>query len=75
LVGRLDAKAHRSDGVFEIKALFLEPGVEPEPSLVEALAMAIAGTARWHDTPEIRLSRTQPAGLAKALRAVWRAQS
>jgi uncharacterized protein len=75
LVGRLDAKAHRSEGVFEIKALFLEPGVEPEPSLVQSLAMAIAGTARWHDTPEIRLGRTQPVGLAKALRAVWRAQS
>jgi len=75
LVGRLDAKAHRSDGVFEIKAMFLESGVEPEPSLVEALAMAIAGTARWHETPQIRLGCSQPAGLAKALRAVWRAQS
>jgi uncharacterized protein YcaQ len=73
LVGRLDAKAHRSEGVFEIKALFLEPGVEPEPSLIQALAMAIAGTARWHDTPKIKLGRTQPAGLAKALRALWRA--
>jgi uncharacterized protein YcaQ len=74
LVGRLDAKAHRSEGVFEVKALFLEPGVEPEPSLVDALAMAIASTARWHDTPKIRLGRTQPAGVAKALRAAWRAQ-
>ncbi|MGZ3407755.1 MAG: winged helix-turn-helix domain-containing protein, partial [Polyangia bacterium] len=27
LVGRLDAKAHRADGVFEVKALFVEPGV------------------------------------------------
>jgi uncharacterized protein YcaQ len=73
LVGRLDAKAHRSEGVFEIKALFLEPGVEPEPSLVHALATTIARTAHWHDAPKIRLGRTQPAGLAKALRAVWRA--
>jgi len=26
LVGRLDAKAHRARGVFEVKALYLEPG-------------------------------------------------
>ena len=25
LVGRLDAKAHRADGVFEVKAIYLEP--------------------------------------------------
>ena len=72
LIGRLDAKAHRNEGVFEIKALFLEPGVEPDFVLVEALATTIADTARWHGTPEIRLSRTQPAALAKVLRAVWR---
>ena len=73
LVGRLDAKAHRSEGVFEIKALFLESGVDSTPSLVLALAKAIADTARWHDTPEVRLGRTQPAALAKALREAWRA--
>ncbi|RCS30547.1 winged helix-turn-helix domain-containing protein [Rhodanobacter denitrificans] len=69
LVGRLDAKAHRGIGVFEVKALFLEAGVAPEPSLVRAVAAAIAGTARWHGTPEIRLDRTDPAALARPLRA------
>ncbi|GAB2558603.1 winged helix-turn-helix domain-containing protein [Rhodanobacter koreensis] len=72
LVGRLDAKAHRGEGVFEVKALFLESGVTPEPGLVQAVAAAIATTARWHGTPEIRLGRTQPADLAKVLRASWR---
>ena len=73
LVGRLDAKAHRGEGVFEIKVLFLESGVTPESGLVQAVAAAIAATACWHGTPEIRLGRTQPASLAKALRAAWRA--
>lgn len=68
LVGRLDAKAHRGEGVFEIKALFLEPGVTPSPTLLQALAKAITATAQWHGTPAIRLGRTQPAGLAKPLR-------
>ena len=72
LIGRLDAKAHRAAGVFEIKALFLQPGIAPAPALVQALAAAIAASARWHATPEIRLLRTQPADLAKALRAAWR---
>jgi len=71
LVGRLDAKAHRDAGVFEIKALYLQPGIEPAPALVQALAGALAASARWHGTPQIRLLRTQPAGLAKALRAAW----
>ncbi|MHB1056734.1 MAG: winged helix-turn-helix domain-containing protein [Rhodanobacter sp.] len=68
LIGRLDAKAHRGAGVFEVKALFLEPGVLPESSLVQAVAGAIVDTARWHGTPEVRLGRTRPATLAKVLR-------
>lgn len=72
LVGRLDAKAHRSEGVFEIKALFLEPDVDVTPGLLKDIAGAIASTAQWHGTPEIRLARSRPAGVASALRAFWR---
>ena len=72
LVGRLDAKAHRADGVFEIKSLHLEPGVAIEARLLKALAGTIAGTARWHDTPEVRLTRTRPSSLARQLRAELR---
>lgn len=72
LVGRLDAKAHRAAGVFELLTVFLEPGVEPEPPLIEALANAIRRTAQWHGTPKIKLVRTRPTGLAKPLRAALR---
>lgn len=72
LIGRLDAKAHRGDGVFEIKALFLEPDVKATPTLVQAVAKAIVDTAHWHGTPEIRLGHTQPAALAKVLRMEWK---
>lgn len=67
LVGRVDAKAHRGEGVFEIKSLFLEPGVKAGPALLKALATTLAATARWHGTPELRLGRTQPASLRKSL--------
>ena len=72
LVGRLDAKAHRGEGVFEVKALFLEPDVVPSDSLLADVAEAIASTARWHGTPKIRLGRTRPGTIASALRALWR---
>jgi uncharacterized protein len=73
LVGRLDAKAHRSEGVFEVKALFLQPGQAVTPRLVTDLAAAIARTARWHGTPELRLGRSDPAALGRALQAHWKA--
>ncbi|MEO6799478.1 MAG: crosslink repair DNA glycosylase YcaQ family protein [Rhodanobacter sp.] len=72
LVGRLDAKAHRGVGVFEIKSLHLEPDVAIEPRLLKALAGTIASTARWHDTPEVRITRTGPSSLARLLRAELR---
>ncbi|WP_424681750.1 winged helix-turn-helix domain-containing protein [Frateuria sp. YIM B11624] len=73
LVGRLDAKAHRGEGVFEIKALFLEPGQDPSPRLVADVADAIARTAHWHGTPTVRLERSEPAAFGRALRAHWKA--
>jgi uncharacterized protein len=74
LVGRLDAKAHRGEGAFEVKALFLEAGVAPDPSLIQALAQVITDAARWHGTPQVRLGRTRPAALAKPLRAALNAE-
>lgn len=72
LVGRLDAKAHRGDGVFEIKALFLEPEIEPTPSMLRDMAKAIAATARWHGTPTVRLTRSRPSSLTAVLRPLLR---
>jgi uncharacterized protein YcaQ len=69
LIGRLDAKAHRAEGVFEIKALFLEQGVTAATALIEAVATAVTATARWHGTLEVRVTRTQSATLTRALRA------
>lgn len=69
LVGRLDAKAHRAEGVFEIKAFFLEPGSEPDASLLAAVAGAIARTAAWHETPRVKITGTTSPALTRALRA------
>ena len=71
LVGRLDAKAQRALGIFEIKTLFLEDGVSMEPRLLRELAATIAAVALWHGTPRVQLNATQPPALAPALRALW----
>jgi uncharacterized protein len=72
LIGRLDAKAHRAEGVFEVKALFLEDDVKPSPRMLDEVAQAIAATATWHGTPKVRLGRCRPTAIASTLRAYWR---
>ena len=37
MVGRVDAKAHRAQGLFEVKALHLQPGVRLEPDQVRVI--------------------------------------
>ncbi|KAB0614687.1 uncharacterized protein YcaQ [Castellaniella defragrans] len=69
LVGRLDAKAHRTQGVFEIKALFTERDATLNDAALQAVAGAIRRCADWHGTPEVRVRRTEPADLLPRLRA------
>lgn len=69
LVGRLDAKAHRHEGVMEVRSIHLESGVEPSATLISSLARAIAQFARWHDTPTVRVLAGQPPALLPRLRA------
>lgn len=68
LVGRLDAKAHRKRGLFEIKTVHLEPGVPASDDLVAALAGALRDCAAWHGTPEVLVGESDPPDLARALR-------
>jgi uncharacterized protein YcaQ len=68
LVGRLDAKAHRKQDIFEIKAIHLEPGILPSDGLVASIAGALRACAEWHGTPEILVRRSDPPELAEVLR-------
>ena len=72
LIGRLDAKAHRADGVFEVKALHAQQGLRWTDSQIEDVARAILRCAQWHGTPEVRMGQTRPAFLAAALRRALR---
>ncbi len=67
LVGRLDAKAHRKEGLFEVRAAHLEPDVPVSDELVASLAGALRACASWHATPGVLVRRSDPPELAEAL--------
>lgn len=69
LVGRLDAKAHRDDGVFEIKAIHLQPDVVQDAVLIAGVAHAIRACADWHATPRVLLRESNPATFGRDLRS------
>ncbi len=60
LAGRLDAKAHRKEGIFEVRALYLEPGVRIDENAVQAIAGAIQRCAEWHGATQIAIRKTEP---------------
>ncbi|HIH2620748.1 TPA: winged helix-turn-helix domain-containing protein [Burkholderia cenocepacia] len=66
LVGRVDAKAHRALGTFELKAVHVEPGVRFGTGLAADVAKAVKKLAAWHGTPEVTV-RHAPPELVKAL--------
>jgi uncharacterized protein YcaQ len=67
LVGRLDAKAHRKEGIFEVRNVVLEPGVEVGDELVSDLATTLRDCAAWHRTPVVTVSRSDPPALVAEL--------
>jgi len=69
LVGRLDAKAHRRDGVFEVKVVHLEPEVRISQRLTDELAAALLRLADWHGTPQVRVLLSDPHTFRATLKA------
>jgi uncharacterized protein YcaQ len=67
LIGRLDPKAHRKEGRFEVKALHLEPGIPVTDELVADLAGALRECATWHKTPTVDVRWSDPPELAAPL--------
>ena len=67
LIGRLDPKAHRKEGIFEVKALHLEPGVIVDDEMVAALKSTLQACAAWHNTPQVIVRAAAEPGLAQRL--------
>ncbi|SFV08498.1 winged helix-turn-helix domain-containing protein [Pseudoduganella namucuonensis] len=69
LVGRVDAKAHRRERVFELKSLALEPGARVSDRFVRDVAAALQRCADWHGCPRVTVGPTEPAAFGAALLA------
>ena len=67
LVGRIDAKAQRRAGVFEVKAAHFEPGLRTGEALVRDVAAALVRCARWHGCPQVQIARAEPGAMAGRL--------
>lgn len=67
LIGRIDPKAHRKEGIFEVKALHLEPGVVVDDAMVTKVKAALQACAAWHKTPQVVVRYASKPGLAKRL--------
>jgi uncharacterized protein len=68
LIGRVDAKAHRTSGVFELKSVHIEPGVKTGVGLVADIRRAVERCAQWHGTPEVVVT-SAPTELVSGLMA------
>jgi uncharacterized protein YcaQ len=67
LIGRLDPKAHRKEGIFEVKALHLEPNIALNERDLHDLARTLRDCAHWHGTPQVRISKANQPDLAQRL--------
>ena len=73
LVGRMDCKAHRSSGHFEIKALFLEDGF-PDGSpdeFLPALRNAVIDFAAFNGCTEVSVGEVWPPAWLRLARALF----
>ena len=75
LVGRLDAKAHRRSGIFEVKFVALEPGVKVTDRFTRDVAGALQRLANWHECPQVQVARSDPGPFAELLQATLDGQA
>jgi len=71
LIGRLDPKARRSDRIFDVKSIHLEPGVKITDQVIIDLSTAIQACADWHNTPKVLVRKSNPTQLSKQLQEAF----
>ena len=67
LVGRLDPKLERKEKRLRLKALYLEPGIEPDETLVADVAVAMRDFMQFHHAQELVIEKSQPSEFGEKL--------
>lgn len=75
LVGRLDPKLERKQGLMRLKAVFLEPGIEPDEKLVSSVAKSLHDFMRFHQASSLDIERSEPFEFGQKLLAAFETQS
>lgn len=69
LVGRFDPKLERKNGLLRLKALYLEPGVEPSEELVADVSAAMRNFLAFHEAKDLVVESSSPVEFGKKLEA------
>lgn len=69
LIGRFDPKLERQAGVLRLKALYLEPGVEPDDELVASVATAMRDFMAFHSAQDLIVERSESPAFGQKLLA------
>jgi uncharacterized protein YcaQ len=67
LVGRFDPKLERKTGTLRLKALHLEPGIQPDEELIADVAAAMRDFMAFHHAKTLTIERSNPPVFAKKL--------
>lgn len=67
LIGRIDLKAHRKEGILEIKSLHFEKWYKPTEKSYERLTSGLSKLADFHNCTEIRFNETIPTKIQKSI--------
>jgi len=71
LAGRLDAKAHRKEGILEVKALYLENDELRTAEGLERLQKGLVDFAQFHNCDSINVGKVTPRKYSKKIRNLF----
>jgi uncharacterized protein YcaQ len=69
LVGRFDPKLERKTNTLRLKALYLEPGIDPADELIAGVAGAMSDFLTFHKANNLVIERSDPAIFGEKLLA------
>lgn len=67
LVGRFDPKLERKTGLLRLKALYLEPEIEPDEGLASAVAAALRDFMKFHQARDVQIEKSEPGWFGQQL--------